>query len=350
MTKADRPYTYSFVAKGRRYWRFRSKETGRISLPGQPGEARFETRYGELLTLRERKLGRDRPNGTFAWLVHAYQRSAEYRALADSTQADYAITLALIEEELGQEPFRYTTRAMLKAVRDDYAATPRKAHKIKQMVSRLYSWADENSLVPEGFNPAAGLKRLKRKGGDKEIVPWSDPELEWAMAEAPEHVLTPLMIALYTGPRRKDVRTMTWQQWQDALVRVRTAKTHQLIDMPCHPVLRDYLERLKRTRAAAGAIPHATAPICLASDGTPWDSDNAMSGALRRFVEAHPRIPNDRSFHGVRYAAAGRMEEGGASVAAIESVLGHRTYRMAMKYASRRRRAAEGIAAMQGGE
>jgi hypothetical protein len=68
---------------------------------------------------------------------------------------------------------------MLKAVRDDYAATPRKAHKIKQMLSCLYGWADENDLVPEGFNPAAGLKRLRRKGGDKEIVPWSDPEIGW---------------------------------------------------------------------------------------------------------------------------------------------------------------------------
>jgi hypothetical protein len=62
------------------------------------------------------------------------------------------------------QPYRYTTRAMLKAVRDDYAATPRKAHKLKQMLSRLYSWADESSLVPEGLNPAAGFKRLETPG------------------------------------------------------------------------------------------------------------------------------------------------------------------------------------------
>jgi integrase len=49
------------------------------------------------------------------------------------------------------------------------------------------------------------------------------------------HALTPMMIALYTGQRRADCRTMSWQQWQGDLVRVRTAKTHQLIDMPCHP-------------------------------------------------------------------------------------------------------------------
>jgi integrase len=54
--------------------------------------------------------------------------------------------------------------------------------------------------------------------------------------------------------------------------------------------------------------------------------------------------------HGLRYAAAARMEEGGATVAAIEAVLGHRTFRMALKYASARRRAAQGVAAMKGRE
>jgi integrase len=73
-----------------------------------------------------------------------------------------------------------------------------------------------------------------------------------------------------------------------------------------------------------------------------------MSGQLRRQVEKHPRIPNNRSFHGLRYAAAARMEEGGATVASIEAVLGHRTFRMALKYASARKRAAEGVAAMKG--
>jgi DNA gyrase inhibitor GyrI len=46
-----------------------------------------------------------------------------------------------------------TTRAMIKAVRDDYAVTPRKAHKIKQMASRLYSWADESDLFPPSSTP-----------------------------------------------------------------------------------------------------------------------------------------------------------------------------------------------------
>jgi integrase len=341
MTKETLPYTFS--VKGGRHWYFRSKQTGVIPLRGQPGTADFHRAYAAALKMREGKLAARRPDGSFAWLVDAYLKSAEYRALADATQSDYAKTLALIEEEMGEEPYRYTTKAMLKVVRDDYADTPRKAHKIKQMVSRLYSWADENSLVPEGFNPAASLKRLKRKGGDKEYVPWSDPEIDWYMGAAAMHALVPVMIALYTGQRRRDVRTMRWNQWQGDLIRVRTSKTHQLIDMPCHPVLKRFFEEL---RTSLGAIPFHTAPICLNEEGKPFASDDAMSGVVRRVVEKIAQMENNRSLHGLRYAAAGRMEEGGATIGQIKEVLGHHTFEMAMKYATARRRAAGGIAAM----
>jgi integrase len=338
-------FTYSITVNGRTYWRFRSKETGDCRLPGAPGAAAFYQAYAQKLEERDRRRSADahsEDEASWRWLIARYLASPEFAALADSTQADYAKTCALIEEALGAEPFRYTTRGMLKDLRDDFAATPRKAHKVKQMASRLYSWADEQELVPEGLNPARGFKRLKRKGGDKEIVPWSDAEIEWVLGIAAPAVKTAILIALYTGQRRRDAIAMTWQQFQGEEVRVRTAKTHVLIDLPCHPVLRAHLEEIRRGRV----VPFPTAPICLRDDGTPWPSDNALSGMVRRTVEAHPRVPNNRSMHGLRYAAAGRMEAGGATIAAIEAVLGHRTFKMAMKYASARLRAAEGITAM----
>lgn len=336
---------YTFPVKGK-YWYFRSKETGVIRIPGDPRDAAFRKRYDELCAQRETIQHGGKPEGTFAWLTNQYQKSVEYKALADSTQSDYAKTCELIDAELGGQPFALTTKKMIKAIRDDYAATPRKAHKLKQMLSRLYTWSAENEIVGEGFNPAAGIKRIKTKGGEREIVPWSDPEIEWALAAADQYIKTVILIAVYTGQRREDVVRMRWDQWQGDLIRVRTSKTRQLIDLPCHPVLRAHLEQLKASR---GAIPFHTAPICVAANGKAWVTADAMSAALRRLVEKVDRMPNNRSMHGLRYAAAGRMEEGGATIAGIEAVLGHRTFRMAMKYASARLRAAGGIAAMKGG-
>jgi integrase len=347
MATANLPFTNIVTAKGREYWFFRSRETGRFKLPGAPGEPAFCQAYQQALELRLQRraaLGGVPDETTWAWLIRRYLASPEYAALADSTQLDYARTCAILTEHLGPEPFRYTSRGMLKDLRDDFSKTPRKAHKLKQMASRLYSWADEAELVPEGFNPAHGVKRLKRKGGDKEIVPWSDAEIAWVLESAPPHVKTPILIALYTGQRREDVVGMTWQQWQGDVIRARTSKTRQLIDMPCHPVLAQYLEALKRS----AKVVSLAGPICLTERGKPFATANALSGAVRRVVEKHPKVPNHRSMHGLRYAAAGRMAEGGASVAAVEAVLGHRTFKMAMKYASARLRAAEGIAAMKG--
>lgn len=330
---------------GKRWYYFRSKETGRIRLPGEPGSLEFQQAHTAALAMRERlrQGGCRQDPDSFAALVHDYLKSAEYRALADSTQLDYSKTCDLVVDQLGDQPYRYITRSMIRTARDDYAVTPRKANKFVTMLSALYGWAQQAEKVPDGFNPAAGLKKLKRKGGDKEIVPWSDQEVGWVLAAAPLHVQTPMLIALYTGQRREDVCAMTWQQDQGDMLRVRTSKTRALIDLPCHPVLRAHLDRVKKE----SKVVSLAGPIVLAANGQPY-SVNAMSGQLRRQVEAHPRVPDNRSFHGLRYAAAARMEEGGATVAAIEAVLGHRTFRMALKYASARKRAAEGVAAMKG--
>lgn len=330
---------------GKRYYYFRSKETGRIPLKGQPGTSEFTLSHGAALELRERiRAGKPATDEAhLAWLIDHYLLSAEYLALSDSTQLDYSRTCDLIKDQLGDQPFRFITRSMIRTAREDYADTTRKANKFVTMLSGLYGWAQQGETVPDGFNPAAGLKKLKRKGGVREYVPWSDQEIAWVLADAPLAVQTPMLIALYTGQRREDVANMTWQQDQGEFLRVRTSKTRALIDLPCHPVLRAHLDRVR----TASKVVSLTGPIVLSDAGKPY-SVNAMSGQLRRQVERHPRVPNNRSFHGLRYAAAARMEDGGATVAAIGEVLGQRTFRMAMKYASGRKRAAEGVAAMKG--
>jgi integrase len=187
------PFTYVI---GDKYWRFRRGEL-KAALPGKPGVPAFHARYGELLALSERKAP-EPDRESFAWLIGKYRASAEFGALRPSTRSDYDKTLTLLAQELGAEPFMLTTRAMIKAVRDDYSATPRKAHKIKQMASRLYSWADENDLVPPEFNPAK-MKRLKVRV--KAITPWSEEEIALFLAHCPAELKTPFLLALCTGQR-----------------------------------------------------------------------------------------------------------------------------------------------------
>jgi len=55
-------------------------------------------------------------------------------------------------------------------------------------------------------------------------------------------------------------------------------------------------------------------------------------------------MPIDRSIHGLRYMAGADLEQAGATVGEIQSVLGHHAYQMAMKYATQRLRSREAAA------
>jgi integrase len=313
------PFTY--IVKGR-YWRFRRGEL-KASLPGQPGDPAFHKRYGELVALSEGKPP-ERDRDTFAWLIAKYRASAEFAALRPATRLDYDKTLTLLEAELGEEPFLNTTRAMIKAVRDDYAITPRKAHKIKQMASRLYSWADESDLVPAEFNPAK-MKRLKVR--QKSIVPWSEEEIALFLSHCPAWLKTPILLALHTGQRREDVAAMEWDNFQGASIRVRQSKTGEPLDIACHKELRAHLMSVKTKFGG---------PIARTAKGRPFTA-NGLSQAVRRLVNEIEGMPRDRSLHGLRYAAAARMDAAGCSVTEAVAVMGHRTYQMALKYMAQRR-------------
>lgn len=334
---------YTYLSKGT-YWRFRHKATGDVKLPHekglhwskQPERAAFMAAYAALLERVERDAATPVSPNTFAWLIDQYERSAEFKSLADSTQIDYSRTLRLLKDELGDVRFAATDRAMLKAVRDDHAGQVRKAHKIKQMLSRLYSWADENGHVKEGFNPAKGIKRIKRKGGEREIVVWSDAEIDAFLDGAPAHLVTPILLALYTGQRREDVVTMTWQQYQGNTIRVRQSKTTAMLDIDCHSILRAHLDGIKKR----GVV------ICTTAAGKAYTA-NSLSQTIRRRIADMGDFPKNRSMHGLRYAAGSRMEESGCTVAEIESVLGHETFKMALKYASQRLRSKAATAKLE---
>lgn len=314
------PFTY--VIKGR-YWRFRRGDL-KAPLPGKPGEPTFHSEYLRLVALSEQKAP-EPDRSSFAWLVAQYRASAEFSALRPLTQLDYGKTLDLIEREFGDWPFALTSSKMVKAVRDGLSATPRKAHKLKQMMSRLYSWGSEEGLVEAGYNPAASIKRLKVR--QKAIAPWSEHEIIVFLGGAPEWLKTPVLLALYTGQRREDVVRMSWQDYQGAFIRVRQSKTGEPLDIACHPRLKEHLEAIK---SAFGG------PIARTAKGRPFTA-NSLSQAIRRQIGEIAGFPQDRSIHGLRYAAAARLDEAGCTLTEAVAVLGHRTYQMAHRYMAQRR-------------
>lgn len=323
--------------KWKDYYRFRRGERN-SALPGKPGDAAFHKRYAEIMDEEDRIAteAKTAPRHSFAWLCDQYLESAEFKSLSGKTQSDYRYTITeRLSPVLGPERYDSIKRPAIKAIRDDLASQPRVAHKIKQMASRLYSWADEQDLLPAGFiNPAAGIRKLKAKV--KPITIWSDEEITLFLKHCDPVIKTPVMLALYTGQRREDLAQMVWNDFQGNIIRVRQNKTGEPLDIPCHPKLREHLESV-RTKFG-GAIARSTT-------GKPMNAW-MLSAALTRAVGGIDSMPS-RTWHGLRYASAGRLEAAGCSVVQISSIIGHRTYEMAMKYARQRRDAEAAMAKLE---
>ena len=331
---------YTYVVRRRlsdgswkEYWRFRRGDRN-SPLPGQPGDPEFFAAYAAILEQEDRVAERkEAEKHTFDWLCDRYLASEEFKALSASTQTDYQRTIdERLRPVLGPERYDSIKRSTIKKVRDSYASQQRTAHKVKQMASRLYSWAEEEDLLPANFiNPAAGIKKLKGKA--KHIEVWSDEEIALFLAHAPERLRTVVLVALFTGQRAEDIATMDWKQVQGLdsdrpMIRVRQSKTDQMLTIACHPQLRDHLKKIKTTFGG---------PIARGINGRPTNA-NALSSAIGRAVGDIDGMPS-RSLHGLRYAAAGRLEAVGCTVVEITSIIGHRTYQMAMQYMSQRRNA-----------
>lgn len=332
MVKTSLPYVYGVrrkLASGthKTYYRFRRGDAD-CALPGVPGDRAFHKAYADKLAQWER-LAEDKkeaPRQSFDWLCDAYLASAEFEALAQRTQDDYRATITnRLRPILGPERFDAITRTTIKALRDALRNKPRSAHKIKQTVSLLYTWADENDLVEVGFNPAAGIKKLKAKVTP--ITIWSDEECALFLSRCEAAMVTPVLLALYTGQRREDLVQMDWTDYQGGVIRVRQNKTGEPLDIPCHDTLKAHLDSLQRRRFGG--------KILRGADGKAMNA-MALSSALNRALVAIPEMPH-RSWHGLRYASAGRLEATGCSITEISSIIGHRTYQMAMKYARQRK-------------
>jgi len=327
---AGRP-AYTYVVKGK-YWRFRYKGDN-FALPGKPGEPKFEDKYDEFVALVVKPVTlASRPGrGTFDWVMAKFFADAEFRALATRTQSNYHAFGKHVSKYLGDCMMGITTVEMLGEVRN--AMTLGYADVLRRFVSRLYVFASDRGYVLAGLNPARCLRSIKRKS-KKGHEPWSIEEINLMLKHAEGAIRTLIIIALCTGQRPGDVERMEWSQILDDMVRVRQQKTGELMTIPAHPLLRAELARLRSEGPVEGVIVRK-------ESGGPI-GDNGFGYRLKKLVRSIPNMPW-RTPHGSRYATAGLLRDAGCDVDQICSIIGHRTYEMAVKYFSRRKLAIEAM-------
>ncbi len=400
MADATLPYTMTIRKTGGRkgdrvlwYFRHASLPGPPTRLPGLPGEPSFNRLYEQLKAQVEKttvaaKQAADETS--IRSLVNLYRASDEWTQLRTKTRTDYGRELDRLCDMVGDLPYSRLTSAGVRALRKEVKAAtvasrqaaidarakrdaaddvaweahvarlrakgkpvperPKNKRKppspitdstgartsdyFKSVVSALMEWSITQELVK--VNAAFGVKKLHRKKNVESRKPWTEHQIQHAIDHGPRTIADGVILGSGTGQRLGDCCAMTKQRCVGPLVRVKQLKTGNLVDVRATGPLVGLIAR----RRGANADDDVE-QLLLQDNGQPY-TERLFSEHLRAWLDEQGWT--DISFHGLRYAAAGALNEAGATVATITSIIGHSTYEMALKYLSAReeqKRAAE---------
>ena len=173
---------------------------GGPALRGEPGTPEFIASYNDAAA---RKVTPSR--GTLLSVLNAYQGSEDFRGLAGSTRRSYVALITRIEKRFRDFPLSALTdrrtRGVFMGWRDQLAASAgrRQADYAWTVLARVLSWSFNRGLV--AANPCERGGRLYR-GGDRAEKIWTAADEAAFLERAPAHLHLPLLLGLWTGPRR----------------------------------------------------------------------------------------------------------------------------------------------------
>jgi enterobacteria phage integrase len=303
-------------------WRFyfRKGKGRRVQLPGKPGSAAFMLAYQKALEdtpLKKEERSRGAP-GTFDRLVQEYFASADFLRLAESSRRAYrrVIERFLREEKIGHRLVSQMTRKHVQTMFAKRADTPGAANDLLKKIKILVHFAMDNGWRKD--DPALRIKKFAAG----EFHTWTDEEIaayerRWPIGTRERMAFA---LLLYTGQRASDVKSMLWQDVENAAIRVVQGKTGAKLSLPLHPELARILE----------AWPKTNVVMLTTSFGKPFSPKGFSNFMAARIADAG--LPERCVTHGLRKAAARRLAEAGCSANEIAAVTGHVTLEEVARY------------------
>ncbi len=239
--------------------------------------------------------------GTFDRLVQDYFASPEYLRLAPSSQKTYrsVIERLIIDEGIGHRLVREMSREHVRRILAKRSATPGAANSVLQKLKVLIHFAIDNGWRKD--DPTLRIKKYA-KG---EFHTWTEEEIAQYEKRWPIGTTERLAFALllYTGQRRSDVVTMSWDDVRDGTICVTPLKTKRTsgvkLWIPIHPALQEVLEAANEDEGT----------ILKTAFGQPFTSNGFGSGFMAVKIDK-AGLPKRCVTHGLRKAAARRSGGG----------------------------------------
>jgi integrase len=303
------------VAKGRTYYYFatgakvagkevlkrlpdvRDPEFGRALSAAQSGRTRRQTVKGVLMVPA---------------LADLYERSPEFRRLADATRRSYELNLDKMRKRLAEVPADALQPKHVRLVHDEMADQTGAANQFVRVLGSLYSWGRKRGHVTA--KPTESVELFDETPHE----PWPEWLLEQALAD--EQVRLPVALLYYTAQRIGDVCRMRWSDIRDGAIAVTQQKTGKSLAIPFHAELAKLL---------------ASAPkegLTILSANGRKRSEKALRDKLQAWaVERGQKIVP----HGLRKNAVIALLGCGCSVAETAAISGQ-TLQMVEHYAKNR--------------
>lgn len=295
---------------GKVRYRFRKKGMATVYLPGLPGSPEFAAAY-EAAAAGAKALvigqGRTKP-GTFNALAVAAYESAEWSALAPTTQRNYRGVMERLRPIHGDKPVRGMNSGHVLKMRDQIEGQAARNNFIKALRWFL-TFAVSRNLRQD--NPAMAIKKIRYQ--TEGYHTWTEAEVEafekhWPIGTKQRLAMD---LLLYTGQRSADVRMMGRQHVIPAGIRVRQSKTGSELTIAIHP----------RLEASLATVPGNQLLFLPTQYGEPYTATG-----FYKWLKAACRDAGapECSPHGLRKCIATRLADAGCSHSEIMAVTGHK--------------------------
>ncbi len=232
----------------RRYWQVSGQRPVRLPEPGwQEVAARLNADRDA------RRVARQQPSGTVAWVIGQYRETDRFTRLAPNTLRGYQRWLDVIETIWGTLEIADITRQVCIHWIDLYKSQPASQKLAAAVLYNVLAEAQYHGLVGAA-NPAG---RLRLSASNRRAEVWSpEDRAAWTdTARAHRHAKAlAIYFALleYTAQRPVDVLAMRWENYDGKRIELVQQKTGKLVRVPVHHELRAIMN--EDVRHIAGPI------------------------------------------------------------------------------------------------
>jgi integrase len=285
--------------------------------------------------------GRDRTpsyeEGTLGSIIKWFKEECpRWDKLSDASKEDYEKSFAYLDaarhEKAGPVlnfPVSVINQPSIYAMRNRAAKDKwdRFADKLVSHLSTMFKEAVKVGKIVQ--NPAGGVEKLHSADPNANHE-WNGIEVQTAIWLAPDHILTPLILARYQGFRGQTCSALAWNHYVNDAATVKAfsiviRKNKEPAWFPCASETRRHLETLGMKSPR----------ICLNSDGRPWKNEKAMQGAVSDYLsslKADGLIREGCTLHGLRVTYAAAIRRMGFDAGIVADALGDRSRKMGEHY------------------